>query len=273
MFEHYIEANFFNVGMMCGIQYLMMGLAIKESRNCLGKKRVNNLLWLLPKEMSYVTFLTKAILVGAEVFCTIGVVLLVIGEFPVSLFWGEMFFILFVVIYIFVKTIRINKKIKGEPRKSFMEGQKCGTKPLKVQMYGSGVKEFIYGIIIKASLVCVMNVVWLLRDPSPFIPFMNFLEWFVITGLAAYLSIRLWLEEKGFRRVITVEGGRAVYKDGRGKCRRFSINDLCWMDSPNGGIEVWYRKEELIEIYVILAHGVKEFCSVVEEVEWKEPED
>lgn len=92
-------------------------------------------------------------------------------------------------------------------------------------------------------------------------------------GVEAYLGIFLLMVEKGFRRVITVEGGQAVYKDSKGKCRKFPVSDLCWMDMSNGIMKVLYKKEEQIDVYVIYAHGVKEFCSVVEEVEWREPED
>ena len=274
MLKYYIEGYLVCFGMMIWIQYsIMLLLVVKENRNYIGKEKRNGLLWLLPKEMRYVTLLTKVVLVGTEVFVVAGIVMLVAGEEPWSFFLLELFVSGFCIIYIFAMVVWTNKKVKEKPWKSFMEGQECKTKPLKVQMYGSGFKGFTYSIIIKAFLVCVMNVVYLLRDPSPFIPFIGFLEWLFITGLEAYLGIHLWMEEKGFRRVITVEGGQAVYKDSRGKCRKFPVSDLCWMDMSNGIMKVLYKKEEQIDVYVIYAHGVKEFCSVVEEVEWREPED
>ena len=277
MLKYYIEGYFFYFGMMIFAQYcIMMLLAVRENRNCIGKEKRNKLLWLLPKEMRNVTLLTKAVLAGTEVFIVAGIVMLVAGELPWSLFVAGLFMSFFYFIYIFAMVVWTNKKVKEKPWKSFMEGQECKTKPLKVRMYGSGFKGFTYNIIIKVFLICIMNIVHLLRNPSPFIPFITFLEWLLITGLEAYFGVYLWMEEKGFRRVFTVEGGQVVYKDGRGKCRRFPISDLCWMDTPNGIIKVFYKKEEQLEqleFYVIYAHGVKEFCSVVEEVEWKEPGD
>ena len=277
MLEYYIEGFFCYYGIMTFIQYfIMLLLVVKENRNCIGKEKRNKLLWLLPKEMHYVTLPTKAVLVGTEVFFVTEIALLLTGDAFESFFWGEIFFPLSFFLYLFARIVWLIRKTKGKPWKSFMEGQECVIKPLKVQMYGSGFKVFTYSIIIKAFLICVMNVVYLLQDPNPFIPFIKFLEWLLITGLEAYLGMRLWMEEKGFLRVFTVEGGQVVYKDGRGKCRRFPISDLCWIDTPNGIIKVFYKKEgrlEQLEFYVIYAHGVKEFCSVVEEVEWKEPGD
>ncbi len=277
MLDYYIEVYLYYFGIMICIQYcIMLCLVVRENRNYIGKKKRNRLLWLLPREMCYVTLLTKVVFVGTEVFVVAGIVMLVAGEVPWSLFVAELFISFFYFIYIFAMVVWTNKKIKGKPWKSFMEGQECKTKPLKVRMYGSGFKGFTYNIIIKVFLICIMNIVHLLRNPSPFIPFITFLEWLLITGLEAYFGVYLWMEEKGFRRVFTVEGGQVVYKDGRGKCRRFPISDLCWMDTPNGNIKVFYKKEEQLEqleFYVIYAHGVKEFCSVVEEVEWREPED
>ena len=271
--KEYIEGFFFYFASVTFIQYYMMLIAGIENRNCMGKKKRNKLLWLLPKEMCCVTLFTKAVLIGTEVFDVIGIVMLVTGELIWSFFVMELFISFFFLLYFFAMIVWIDKKIKGKLWKRFMEGQECETKPLKVQIYGSGLKGLTYSIIIKAFLLCIMNVVYLLRDPSPFIPFIRFLEWLFITGLEAYLGIFLLMVEKGFRRMITVEGGQAVYKDSRGKCRKFPVSDLCWMDMSNGIIKVLYKKEELIDAYVIYAHGVKEFCSVVEEVEWKEPED
>ena len=277
MLKDYIEVYFFYFAMVFFMQYYTMLLSAgRENRNCIGKGRRNKLLWLLPKEMHYVTFLTKIVLVGTEVFSVAGIVMLVAGEIPNTLFLTVLFVCFFYLFYLVAMVALTDKKIKGKPLKSFMEGQECKIKPLKVQMYGSGFKGLNYSIIIKVFLICIMNVVHLLRDPSPFIPFIRFLEWLFITGLEAYLGVYLWMGEKGFWRVITVEGGQAVYKSSRGKCRRFPISDLCWMDTPNGIIKVFYKKEERLEqleFYVIYAHGVKEFCSIVEEVEWKEPED
>ncbi len=274
MLKDYIEVYFFYFAMVFFMQYYtMLLLAIRENRNCIGKEKRNRLLWFLPKEMRYVTLLTKAVLVGTGVFSVAGIVMLVVGEISDTLCLTVLFVCFSYLFYLVAMVALTNKKIKGKAWKSFMEGQECETKPLKVQMYGSGFKGLTYSTIIKVFLICIMNVVYLLRDPSPFIPFIRFLEWLFITGLEAYLGIFLLMVEKGFRRMITVEGGQAVYKDSRGKCRKFPVSDLCWMDMSNGIMKVLYKKEEQIDVYVIYAHGVKEFCSVVEEVEWKEPED
>ena len=92
MLKDYIEVYFFYFAMVFFMQYYTMLLSAgRENRNCIGKGRRNKLLWLLPKEMHYVTFLTKIVLVGTEVFSVAGIVMLVAGEIPNTLFLTVLF--------------------------------------------------------------------------------------------------------------------------------------------------------------------------------------